>query len=209
MPIKLIIFDFDGTLADSFGWFSSAFALAAQKYHFKVLSVPELEKLRGKSSREIMRELEIAWWKIPLIARFMRRHMHEQKPDIKLFSGIPELIFELKRRGMIVAIVTSNSQDNVRSILGAELARQIDYFECSVSLFGKKRRFKKLLRLTRLQPQLVLSIGDEIRDIEAGKIANVKTGAVTWGYANQEALSCRHPDYLFHRAEEILTVCSD
>lgn len=207
MKIKMVLFDFDGTLADSFGWFSSAFNLAAKKFNFEILADHELEDLRGKGSREIMRELKISWWKVPFIARFMRQHMHSQKPDISLFPGIREVILELKKRGLIVIIVTSNSEKNVRSILGEELSAVIDKYECDVSLFGKKKRFKKLLRHYSLHPQEVLSIGDEIRDLEAAKMTGVKSGAVTWGYAHGESLKARHPDFTFNRADEIITFC--
>ena len=207
MKIKMVLFDFDGTLADSFGWFTSAFALAARKYGFRELTNAELEKLRGKGSREIMRELRIPWWKVPFIARFMRQHMHAQKPDISLFHGIEEVIHELKNRGIIVAIVTSNSESNVRSILKDKLSAKIDIFECDVSLFGKKSRFKKLLRKYSFDPSEVLSIGDEIRDLEAAKIAGLKSGVVTWGYALPESLKARHPDYIFSRAQDIISFC--
>ncbi len=57
MPYKLVIFDFDGTLADSITWFLEAFNDLAERHRFRKASPEEIEELRGQSSREIVRRL--------------------------------------------------------------------------------------------------------------------------------------------------------
>lgn len=209
MSLKLIIFDFDGTLADSFDWFKTALPLAARKYGFKLLSTDEMEKLRSQGTREIMRDLNISWWKIPFIARFMRRHMNENCQSIILFPGISEMIMALKAEGYTLSIVTSNSLINVKLIMGQDLLEHFQYKECGVSLLGKKKSFRQILKKSGFSGAEVLSVGDELRDIEAGRMTGMKTMAVTWGYATKEALAARHPDYLCHYPADILEVLKE
>jgi len=204
--IKLIIFDFDGTLADSFLWFKSALPLAAKKYGFSLLSPEEMEKLRSKGTREILKELNISWWKIPFIAHFMRKNMNKNCHEIKLFPEIKEMLIYLKSRGYTLALVTSNSLTNVKQIMGSELLEHFDYTECGVSLLGKKKHFRKLLKSSGLNQNEILSVGDEVRDIEAARMAGMKSMAVTWGYATKEALAAKHPEYLCQHPSDVLAV---
>lgn len=94
---KLIIFDFDGTLADSFPWFLKSINVAARKYHFKTLDPAHAESFRHSSHLEILKELSICWWKVPLITRFMRKLMKTEIKEISLFPGVSELILEFKK----------------------------------------------------------------------------------------------------------------
>lgn len=92
---RLIIFDFDGTLADSFGWFARNINQAAAKYNFRVVTHEEHEKLRLLDTRSILAYLGIPWWKVPFIARYMRSLMARDVSTIKLFIGVDELIQQL------------------------------------------------------------------------------------------------------------------
>ncbi len=69
---QLVIFDFDGTLADSFPWFVQVFATLAKRYRFRRITEQEGAMLRGYSARQIIRYLDIPAWKLPLIARHAR-----------------------------------------------------------------------------------------------------------------------------------------
>ena len=77
-------------------------------------------------------------------------------------------------------------------------------FDCSASVFGKARKFRRVLKRARLAPHDAIAIGDETRDIEAARAAGIACGAVTWGYAAEKALRDRQPDYVFERMEEIV-----
>ena len=69
MPYKLALFDFDGTLADSFPWFTTVVNDAADKYGFRRIARHEFDTLRGKSAREMIAHLGVRRWKLPFIAR--------------------------------------------------------------------------------------------------------------------------------------------
>src|SRR4051812_45426441 len=81
----LIIFDFDGTLANSAAWFASVFNEVAHRFGFRALTAKELQALRAQSTREIIRHLEIPLWKMPFIAGYMRQRVAAEAHSITLF----------------------------------------------------------------------------------------------------------------------------
>lgn len=200
---KLIIFDFDGTLADSYSWFRDSINKAARKYHFREINAEEMEALRGRKTKEIMQYLGVIWWKVPFIAKYMRSLMTEDLTNISLFTGIDSLIKKLADDGAFIVILSSNSHHNVAGVLGGDNVKRIDHFECGVSIFGKKSKLKKVIRKYKVSSGQVISIGDETRDIEAARALGIHSGAVTWGYATVEALEAESPTYIFNNVEEL------
>ncbi|MBP2298408.1 HAD hydrolase-like protein [Azospirillum picis] len=200
---RLAIFDFDGTLADSFPWFISVLNGVADRYGFNPVLPDEMEMLRGYDARQIMRHLRVPGWKLPLIANHMRRLMARDIHAIRLFDGVPALLRTLDERGVAVAVVSSNSETNIRRVLGRENAALVAHFACGSSLFGKAAKFRALLRRTRLPAGSVIAIGDEIRDIEAARRVGMACAAVTWGYSRGDALAAHRPDHLVDRIAEI------
>lgn len=201
----MVIFDFDGTLADSFPWFASNINKAARIFHFKEVDPKDHEYLRQQGPKEIMRYLGIKWWKLPFISMYMRKLMSIDLERIHLFEDIDKLLLELKRKNISLALVSSNSKENVEKILG-NLTGHFSYFECGSSIFGKPKKFRQLLENSGLGPHEVLCIGDEIRDIEAAHEVNIHAGSVTWGYARSEALRLSGPQYVFSSVNEILSI---
>ena len=202
MTYRLVIFDFDGTLADSGGWAVGMMNELARRHGFRELSDDEVAMLRGRSNREIVSYMKVPAWKMPAIAADFRRRMGEEAEKIALFEGVAPLLTSLKAAGLKVALVTSNAEGNARRILGAAAA-DIDDFECGASLFGKAKKFRSVMRRQGVAPGETLCIGDETRDIEAAKAVGAASGAVTWGYATPEVLARFEPTMTFEAPEEI------
>ena len=202
-PYRLVIFDFDGTLADSARWVLSALDEVAVTYRFRRINAAEAAMLRGYDNRAIIRYLGVPFWKLPAIARHMRARMAAEAGGIHLFPGAGEVLRTLSAEGVTLAIVTSNAEVTVRRILGPELSSLVVRFECGASLFGKVRRFRRVLRELGVAPGEAIGIGDEGRDIEAARAAGIDAGAVTWGYATATLLATRHPTVTFGRMEEL------
>jgi len=200
---KVVIFDFDGTLADSFPWFAQAANSLADVYSFKRIEQSEVEALRSSSARQIVRQLGVPLWKLPLIARDMRRLNAENIDRISLFAGVDDMLRELAKRGVTLAIVSSNSYANVRRVLGAELAGLISYYECGASIFGKRSRFRRIREQSGALPHEILCVGDEIRDWEAAAKEQLPFGAVAWGFTHIAALETHAPAEVFLRVDDI------
>lgn len=202
----LVIFDFDGTLADSGDWFLSIADHLAERFKFQSVAADEVELLRGRSSSEVIRHLGIPRWKLPAIGRYVHALLAQQTDRIALFDGIVPVLRQLAESGVRLALVTSNAERNARAILGPDNAALFERFECGASLFGKAPRYRRVLRKTKIAPSDVLSIGDETRDVAAAKKVGVHSGAVLWGYANRQALTQLQPDFLFERPDDVLSL---
>jgi phosphoglycolate phosphatase len=204
----LVIFDFDGTLADSAAWFRANINHIAQRYRFRQVTPAELESLRGQTNAAIIRHLGVPMWKLPLIANYARKLVARDAHTIAPFKGIDTLLTSLTQRGISIAIVTSNTEDNVRRILGSENAARVAYYACGASMFGKAAKFRAVLKATHADPARTIAIGDEARDIDAARKAGIPAGAVTWGYATAELLRAQQPDHLFSSMDEIVRVAA-
>ncbi len=203
MTYRLAIFDFDGTLADSFPWFVGVLNGVARRYGFRQVRPDELETLRGCDARALMRHLQVPAWKLPFIARHMRRLMARDIAGIAAFDGVSGLLRTLAERGVTIAVVSSNSVDNIRRVLGPDSAALVQRYACGASLFGKPAKFRSVLRDTGTPAAAAIAIGDETRDIEAARRVGIACAAVTWGYARADVLAAGRPDFLFDRMDQI------
>ena len=99
----------------------------------------------------------------------------------------------LRNSGLMLALVSSDNEANARRQLG-EAARLFSHFDCGASLFGKAAKFRRVVRRAGVAAAQAISIGDEVRDIEAARAAGIACGAVMWGYAAPDALRALGPD---------------
>ena len=203
--IDLVIFDFDGTLADSTAWAIRAVRPLAERFKFRAVTEDEIAMLRGRTSREIIAYLGLPLWKVPLVAAHGKKMMAAEAHAIPLFSGTGDLLRGLSAAGLRLAIVSSNSEATIRSILGADLAGLVDHYGCGAAIFGKAAKFKAVVKAARIPKERVLCIGDETRDIEAAREAGLACGAVEWGYATRRALADHRPTMMFSAMDEIIS----
>jgi phosphoglycolate phosphatase len=201
---RLVIFDFDGTLADTFPWFTTVFNEIAGPLRIRRIVEADVPALRAMGPRAIMQKLGVSWWKVPVLAYSMRRRMAADIARLRPFAGVPDMLRRLADDGLTLAVVTSNAEQNVRTILG-ESAVRIRHWQCRASMFGKAARFRAVTRAARMSPGEVLCVGDELRDADAARAAGMDFAAVTWGYATEQALRAAGPALVFDRVDDIVS----
>lgn len=199
---QLIIFDFDGTLADSMTFFRALLPELARKFRFRVPLPEEQEAMRGRPPREVMRTLGIPGWKLPFIAAHARKRAKAAEA-FPLFEGTTGLLQALLAAGVPVAVVSSNSELVVRRALGPEISTQISAWSCGAAMFGKAKHFREVIAAVGADPARTLGVGDEIRDIEAAREVGIRAVAVSWGFAPEAALAAAGPDEMFTTAEAL------
>lgn len=203
-----IIFDFDGTIADSFDYVADFLAREAGRYP---LNEEEKDGLRGLSMFAMARKLNFQWWELPGLFIRGRSRMHHTIKKLDPFAGMPELIRKLHAEGHELFIVSSNSLRNVRSFMRRHELQQyfIDMYG-GIGLFGKAPALRRLLRRQQLEKASAVYIGDELRDVESAQLIDMRVIAVTWGFAHPADLKAlkptalvRTPDELFKKLETI------
>jgi phosphoglycolate phosphatase-like HAD superfamily hydrolase len=203
---KVIIFDFDGTLADSALVILDIFNEMADGFGYRRVAPEEIPFLRNFSSREVLEKFAIPKWKLFFIFRKGKQIFNRRLLKIPMVEGMAETLADLKKKNYVLGVLSSNTEKNVRDFLES---RQIDVFDFVYSennLFGKARALKKIMRRHGFRPEETVYVGDETRDVEAAKKSGLTAVAATWGFNSREALEKYSPDYLVDRPDELLKI---
>lgn len=207
--LKVIIFDFDGTLADTIDILLNITNRLSAEFGFKSATKEELAQLSNLTSWQILRYSGISIFKFPLLIRKLKAELRNEIPNIQLFPGIKEVLLELKKLGFQLGIITSNSRENVLASLEINGLQGIFTFIYSSSTFGKHKVIKRWLKKERINAEEVIYVGDETRDIDAAKKTGIKIIAVSWGFNSQSALAAQNPDFLIERPQELIEIMSN
>ena len=200
-----LIFDFDGTLIDSFDCVVAQFNCLAQDYKFRKIDLEQIDELRHLNSKELIALFHIPFYKMPIVLYKARKALHENINSIAPFDNIPQIVEALFNQGFSLGIVSSNSEENVRSWLKHQnMQKYFDFIHGGSSYFGKKRVLKKVLKMKKIQQAFY--IGDETRDIDAANQSNIYSMAVTWGFNSEKILTQYNPHCIARTPEDILTL---
>jgi phosphoglycolate phosphatase len=204
--VKTIIFDFDGTIVDSFETVLRISNQLATEFGYPVARSEEIEQLKNLSSREIVRRAQISPFKLPFLLLRLRRELNQEIHHLEMISGMKATLLALKQQNNRLGIVTSNSRQNVNTFLQIQgLTGVFDFVDSGLALFGKGRVIQRILKKRNLNPADVIYVGDETRDIEAARKVNIKAISVSWGFNSSQALAAENPDFLIHQPQELLS----
>ncbi|WP_297483437.1 HAD-IA family hydrolase [uncultured Photobacterium sp.] len=204
----VLIFDFDGTIADTFNLYIDVMRKIHHEYDFKYIHDEDIELCRAMTSKEIIHYLGISPLQIPIIAHRIRGDFTKRMKEQKIFTGVASVLESLKQEGHKLFILSSNSEENINIFLGLNNITQFDGVFSKSSIFGKSGIIKKIINKNRFIADNVHYIGDETRDIEAAKKINIKSIAVSWGYNNRKALLDKNPDYIIDKPQQLISLFS-
>ena len=205
--MSTIVFDFDGTLAESIETLLVVTNGLAKEFGFKPVAQQEFQRWRTMNSRELLAEKRVPWWKLPQLMRRVKKEQQRAIREIKLVKGMGEVLLALKDQGHVLGILTSNSSENVEEFLRNQgLAGMFEFVVAGSTIFGKDRLLRRLIQQQHLDRKTFFYVGDEVRDIEAAHRVPVKAVAVGWGFNTVGALSAAAPDFLLKDPKELLEV---
>ena len=207
MTNKVIVFDFDGTIADTYQAVVDITNSLSSEFGYQPISEEELLLLKNLSSKEIVRRSEISLFKIPFLVRRVQKELGQQIAELSPIKGIESVLLELKHRDYVLGIVTSNAQENVAAFLQKNgLDYLFDFIHSGTNIFGKHRIINELVRKRNLNKTDVIYVGDETRDIRSARKSGIGIIAVGWGFNSQEILAEYKPDFLAVKPTELLEV---
>lgn len=204
-----MVFDFDGTIADSMAVAWKIYNELAEKYAFKRLEAEELAGARDMGTREFIKYAGISKLRIPRLLTEGKRMMAGQLDEVTPIPGMPEVIRELREKVPTLGILTSNTADNVRHFLKREGLEVFDFISTVPKLSGKHKNLRGIMKTFTYVSDEVLYIGDETRDIKGAKKAPVKSAGVTWGFNSEKALALLEPDYLLKKPVELMDLVKE
>jgi phosphoglycolate phosphatase len=201
---RMVIFDFDGTIADSFGIGFRLINQLAEEFGFPPITMATIDRWQHLRSKEIIREIGIPFYRLPKIIRRFKSDMNREIPNLQPFDGMKETLRLLRSQGCRLGIVSSNSEENVRSFLAVQgMSHLFEFVISCPRLMGKDKTLKRILKKQNIQPETVLYVGDETRDIEAAKRSNIRSAAVSWGFNSLQALTEHYPDFILTEPSDL------
>ncbi|NWK55566.1 HAD hydrolase-like protein [Verrucomicrobiaceae bacterium N1E253] len=204
MKHNALIFDFDGTIADTLMEGVGIYNTMAEEYGLLKVEPADLPELRNLSAAGLFRHLGISAHRVPKLLYRGTRMLRGRIANLPLIQGMAETLPKLRSRVSHFGILTSNSVDNVGLFLQSHRLDPLFTFVSSTSkLSGKSKHLKSIRKSYNMDRSKMLYIGDEIRDIRAAKKAGVAVAAVAWGFNSKPALEAEQPDYLLSHPDEL------
>ena len=210
MPKKILIFDFDGTLADTLAVIVEITNRLAQEFGYPPSNAEDLAQVRHLGAWQVIQRSRVSIFKLPLLVRKLQNELSQEIEHTNLFPAMEETLQKLKANGHALGIVSSNSTENINKFLKIHhLDHLFDFVVSSTTLFGKHRSLSRLIQQQNISRADIIYVGDETRDIEAAKKTGIQVIAVTWGFNSLEALAAHQPNYLLDKPSGLLTIVKE
>ncbi len=208
--MSTLIFDFDGTLADTFFIAVGVFRkLVRRARSSQATDDDEVEILRGMPARHALKHVGVRWWQIPYIVYEGRKAVRDQMDEVKAIKGIKPVIEKLHKDGHRILIVSTNSNKNIdRFLRNNGMEGYFDKVYGGIGLFAKARMLAKIPHELEIPLDECYYIGDEVRDIDAAHRAGMRCVSVSWGYNNGEALERAKADPVLSDPKELYALFS-
>jgi phosphoglycolate phosphatase len=199
--MKYIVFDFDGTIADTFAVVEEIGNNILQRYGIKV----NAQEAKQIGLRRTIIKSKFPKWEIPKVLSDLRKQLNKRiAEEVKLFPDMDSILKDLKKR-YDLGIVSSNSGENIQLFLSRNGVLDLfSFVHSDSSLFGKHIVLKRLCGVKNIKFTEIVYIGDEDRDVQAANRLRIPIIAVTWGYNTGDNLIKEKPTYIADSPRQIL-----
>lgn len=198
--IKYVVFDFDGTLANTM---DAILDIATDEVG--EITEEDFKAMRDEGIRGVIKRYNIKLWELPkVVAQFSS--ILKNRDDINLYPQIDELMDKLSQSYKL-GVLSSNSEDNIRKVLDRHgITDKFEFIYSQSSLFGKDKVMRKMCKKHKISPSEIIYVGDEDRDINACKKVGIRCIAVTYGFNSKERLAKLEPDFMADSPMEVADI---
>ena len=206
MKYKCVIFDFDGTLANTENVIFRVYNEIAKKYGYKEITHDYIDELKHQPIHNIIKDLGVPYLKVFSLIKKGQKLMKEYHKSMDPYEeDLKETLKILKSKLSYMGIISSNSKKNINTFLKNEKIDTMDFI-ISSPLFSKEIKINKLKKKLKLKDEDILYVGDEVRDIVSAKKANIDIASVTYGYNTKEYFSSENPTYFIDDLKELFNI---
>jgi phosphoglycolate phosphatase len=200
---RLVVFDLDGTIADTCEDLANAFAAAMEESGYPKPSLEQVTAAVGGGAKKALQQLtglegEAAE---PLLNRFLTKYDKICTEHTAAYPGVPELLMRLAAQGAVLAVVTMKARIPTHKILSA---LELNAFFDEVIAFEDAERRKPdpatllaLMEKYGVKPEDTLMVGDTATDVQYATAAGADACAMLMGYGDTKALLAAKPNYAF------------
>ncbi len=211
--LSCILFDLDGTLADTAPDLIAALNRSIQKYHYSAVEYQHIKPFISHGAVAMIKQCLPDCNDEKLQAKILEVMLDDYQQNIaqytQLYQGMESLLDHIENRGLKWGVVTNKRQRFTKPLIAA--LDLTDRAACIISgdTTDKAKPYPEPMlaacEQAEVKPEQCIYIGDAAHDIEAGKAAGMKTMAATWGYLKPEDIPEQWgADFLIDSPDEIL-----
>ena len=206
-PVRLFIFDLDGTLVDTLEDITASVNFTLTKLGVRPVPVQAVRGFVGDGLAQLL--LRALDGRDGLLADatgiYTVHHSRHLADRSRLYPGVRETLDRF--RAVPMAVVTNKTADFVTPLLDAlgigGLFRMVLGADSGLPLKPAPDALLHVLRTVGAPKEQSVMVGDGVTDLRAGKAAGVVTCAVTYGFRNEEQLRAEGPDHVIHAFPEL------
>ena len=205
---ELIIFDLDGTIADTLEDITTSVNETLAEFSLSKLQLKEVRKLIGSGVPSLMQGALATHnkFKIDKASKlFLSNYSKNLLKKTKLYSGILKLLNKIKSKKL--AIVTNKPQKHTKKLLDAfDISKYFQIVYGGDTFKQKKphpKPIKNILKKLKIKNSDALLVGDGVNDILAANAANIACASIGYGYCDKEELLAFKPNYYFESVSEL------
>lgn len=217
--VKAVIFDLDGTTLDTVESIGNTLNRVLEENGLKTHPIDSYKMFAGDGQIELVKRALRASGdeKLEHFEKVMNRYIELFKTgctyNVKPYDGIRELLENLKKRNIKIAIFSNKQHNNVTDIIDDIFGK--DYFDM---LLGQREDHDKkpsgqgidiILNHINILPENCIYVGDTSTDMMTGKNYGLYTIGVTWGFRDIEELIESGADNIVNHPMELLKVMDD
>jgi phosphoglycolate phosphatase len=214
--IGAILLDLDGTLVNTRSRFYLVFNKSLEKFNLPTVSRKVFDNLYANATLEklVKKNLQIQFWDY-----FLEDYSSISSPDEFMIPGSKQALYELKKRGMSIGVVTGRIA-SVESVWSELKKYELDQFmdvvftrsksqNKSEYYFSKEQNLLEALDTLGYKPSESMFVGDHIADIRSGKRIGAMAVAVLSGGVKKEILAREKPDLIIESVAKLPSVISN
>jgi len=202
--IRGLIFDLDGTLADTLPVCYTAFRRVFRKHLGREVSDAEIHGMFGPCERGVIQRILPDWG--PAFQMFLEEYEAAHDVCLEPFSGVIDMLDWLESQGLPIAVVTGKGPESAAiSLRRLGLSDRFEIVE-SGSTHGpvKPESISRILELWKFDPGEVVHVGDAPSDVRSARKCGIIAVAAGWAPgARREALAAEEPDAQFDSVSEL------
>ncbi len=202
----LLLFDFDGVIADSMGLVRVFYNKIHKKYNLPyAYTEQDISKLFYKNVYEGLADAGLPTNKARAFLDDMKKMTFENETLYEPFEGIEDVLRTLHNDNHLMGIISSNHTTIIETFLKKHnLASIFNHLHGAEEKTSKVEKIKQSMNSLRFEEKNTYYIGDTVGDIKEGKEAKVHTVGVSWGYHKKEDLQNAKPTFLFTKPAQLL-----
>ena len=213
MPTHAVIFDLDGTLADTLADIADAMNHVLAQHGFPTHATADYPKWIGGGVRALVEGALPEGARVDVdeaVAAFRARYGAHILDKTRPYDGIPDVLAALAARGLPLAVLSNKPDPATREVTG-KLFPDVPFREVRGDRAGTPKKpdptaARAIAASLGIAPEACAFVGDSGVDVETAKRASMRAIGVLWGFRGRDDLEAAGADAIAERPADLLTL---